>query len=500
MTISPELAHAALISAIRQSPLALLKKAISTFQPGVNYVHGAYIDAALFELDQIRLGETRRLIINMPPRHLKSQLVSVAWVAWMLGQDPSLKFLCLSYSNVLAEEFHRDCRRIMETPWYAEAFPRTRLRRSTDTKLETTRGGVRIASSVGGTLTGRGADIIIIDDPLKAEDGMSEALRSSVNEWASRTVFSRLDDKEKGAVVIVMQRLHEDDLTGKLLGKGGWRHLSLPLLFEEPLEVQTGPHTVHRWEVGEILHPERFTRRTVEEIRSDSGSMVFAAQYQQAPAPAGGLAIKRDWLGFAPPPPPEGGRIFQSWDTASSLDEKADWSVCITFFAKGPDIYILDVLRLRLEFPELLRKVAEHARRWPVREILIENASSGIQLYQALRRNPPPGLPSLIAIKPEISKRARMELNTSCIEGGHLILPQEATWLASFLSELCAFPYGRHDDQVDALSQGLEWYNSDPVRRLGPIMPVLTEREGGSYWIGDDYSGGSQGVFVPQLP
>ena len=223
----------------------------------------------------------------------------------------------------------------------------------------TTQRGFRLATSTGGTLTGRGGNIIIIDDPLKPADAHSDARRLDLKQWVSNTLLSRLDDKNTGAIVLVMQRLHIDDLAGRLMEQGGWEVLSLPAIAEVAQEVVIGPDKVHFRRVGELLHPEREPLAVLEQLKTDMGSYDFSAQYQQAPVPAGGNMIKFEWFGFFsnPLPRPETAIIVQSWDTASSTSELASYSVGITAQVdKNGTIHILDVVRGR-GFPELVREI-----------------------------------------------------------------------------------------------------------------------------------------------
>ena len=185
-------------------------------------------------------GEISRLLINQPPRSLKSICVSVAYVAWLLGHDPTRRIIVVSYSNEFAAELHRQFRMVIDAPWYRALFPGMRPAKDSGTELVTTAGGSRYATSVGGALTGRGADLIIVDDPLKAEEAMSEAARKRVIDWYGGTLVSRLNDKETGPIVVVMQRLHENDLAGHLLDQGGWQHLELPAIAVEDSVIPLG--------------------------------------------------------------------------------------------------------------------------------------------------------------------------------------------------------------------------------------------------------------------
>src|SRR5262249_45087717 len=196
---------------------------------GQTYVRSWHIDAIAYQLERIRRGEIRRLIINMPPRSLKSITASVAFPAFLLGHDPTKRIICVSYSGDLAKKHSNDFRAVLESAWYRSIFPDSRigLYKNTETEIELIKRGFRLATSVGGTLTGRGGDTIIIDDPLKPDDAYSESRRTAANQWFANTLLSRLDDKRTGAIVVVMQRVHLDDLTGYLLGQSNeWEVLS----------------------------------------------------------------------------------------------------------------------------------------------------------------------------------------------------------------------------------------------------------------------------------
>jgi hypothetical protein len=250
--------------------------------------HLEVIAAKLMEVWQ---GKIPRLIINLPPRHLKSLMASVAFPAWYLGHDPSAQILCVSYAQDLADKLARDCRTIMIGPWYRQIFA-TRLaaHRQAVQEFITTRQGYRLATSTGGVLTGRGADIIVIDDPLKPEEALSKTQRQACNEWFVHTLYSRLNDKRSGVIIIIMQRLHEDDLVGHVLAQEPWEVLSFPAIAEADevhrIETICGPQYFRRHQ-GEALHPDREPLETLEHIRRTLGPYNFAAQYQQSPSAAG---------------------------------------------------------------------------------------------------------------------------------------------------------------------------------------------------------------------
>ena len=308
-----------------------------------------HIEVIAGKLTAVREGRTRRLIINLPPRHLKSLMASIAFPAWCLGRDPTAQIFCVSYAQDLADKLARDCRAVMQSPWYRRLFP-TRLapHRQAVQEFITTRQGYRLATSTGGVLTGRGADIIIIDDPLKPEGALSEAQRQAANDWYDNTLYSRLNDKRRGAIVIVMQRLHEDDLVGHVLGQEEWDVVRFPAIAEadEVHEIDTilGPRRFTRRR-GEALHPDREPPEILDRIRRTMGEYNFAGQYQQSPAPLGGGLVKAEWFKrYRENELPERfDRIVQSWDTANKATELSDYSVCTTWGVKGKDLFLLHV-------------------------------------------------------------------------------------------------------------------------------------------------------------
>src|SRR5438876_2021643 len=295
--------------------------------PQTELARSWHLEVIAAKLTAVRQGRIQRLIINLPPRHLKSLLASIAFPAWCLGLDPSAQILCVSYAQDLADKLARDCRSIMMSPWYRRIFW-TRLAPHCQAVQEfiTTRQGYRLATSTGGVLTGRGADIILIDDPLKPEEALSEAQRQACNEWYDHTLYSHLNDKRYGAIVIITQRLHEDDLVGHVFVQEPWEVLSFPAIPEadETHEIDTiwGPRCFARRQ-GEALHPDREPLNVLGRIRRTIGEYNFAGQYQQSPAPLGGGMIKAEWFKrYREDERPERfDRIVQSWDTANKATE-----------------------------------------------------------------------------------------------------------------------------------------------------------------------------------
>ena len=436
--------------------------------PGQRYRHSWHIEAIAWHLQQCRERTIRRLIITMPPRSLKSICASVALPAYALGHDPTERIVCVSYAQDLTLKHARDARAVLESAWYRTLFPRTRLdpRKNTEAEVATTVKGYRLGTSVGGTLTGRGGSLIIIDDPMKPCEALSASRRRAVHEWYDTTLVSRLDDKTSDVIILVMQRLHVDDLVGHVLDRDDWTHLDLPAIAERPYAVPIGPDEVHHRAVGDVLHPEREPLVELERLRTAMGSQAFAAQYQQAPVPAEGHLIRRAWLrryGVPLVHRPDD-LIVQSWDTASKSEEIHDFSVCTTWLLRGRESYLLEVFRERLEYPELRRAVLRLARAHEPEAVLIEDKGSGTHLIQDLRRS---GELWPIARSPEGDKVMRLHAQSVRFEAGEVVLPERAPWLDDFLAELLAFPAGRHDDQVDSLTQALAWAVE---RWQGPCM------------------------------
>ncbi|MDH3581688.1 MAG: phage terminase large subunit [Hyphomicrobiales bacterium] len=446
-------------AALRRDLGTFIAKVFQTVSPGDRYLHNWRIDAVAHSLLQVHGGFERRLIITQPPRSLKSICTSVAFVAWSLGHDPSKRFACVSYSNELAATFARQFRSVITSSWYRSIFPNVRLAKDTEIECATTRGGGRITVTIDGSVTGRGADVIIIDDPLKANEAQSETARRKVNEWYGTTLLSRLDEKETGAIILVMQRLHEDDLAGKLLREGEWHHLDLPAIAQEDQDILIGPGIIHHRETGDLLHPERESLAVLEEIRREMGSLAFSAQYLQRPVPAEGNLVRRDWIRFVDEVPNRGPgtQIVQSWDVASTTGGNSDWSVCTTWMIVKRQYYLVDVWRGRLEYPNLKRMLIDLAHRHKPDSILIEKAGPGLHLVQELRDNPETGVPVPFGIAPEGGKLVRMEAQCARFEAGQVYLLKDAPWLGDFMNEILAFPNSRHDDQIDSVSQFLNW-------------------------------------------
>lgn len=416
-----------------------------------------YLDAICHLLEEAKAGNCRRAVITVPPRHLKSVTTSVAFVAWLLGHDPSAKIMVASYSEDLARDHARLCRTLMESRWYQRLFPATRIsdRGNRTLELITTRGGVRKAVSVGGSITGFGADYIIVDDCMKADDVRSATQRETVKGWFENTLLTRLNDKSAGRIISIQQRLHEDDLPAYLLEKG-YAHLNLPAIAEKDEDIAIGSGRWHRRRVGDVLNAKREDRALLDRLRRELSPPVFSAQYQQDPVAPEGNLLRLEWFGSYDECPDRDWflKVVQSWDTGMTSAPTSDFSACTTWGFRDNKWYLLNVHRERLDYPDLKRAVILLWHKWQADRVLIEDAGSGKSLYQELKVQGP-FVPHMCSVRDD--KEERLIGCLGEIESRLFLLPGEAPWLDAFRSELKAFPSGRYDDQVDSMTQFISY-------------------------------------------
>jgi predicted phage terminase large subunit-like protein len=452
--------------------IAFVQRAFLELHPNVPFHWNWHLEVVCAKLVDVMTGKIKRLIITLPPRSLKSHIVSVCFPAFVLGHRPNIQLLCASYGQNLGEAFALETLQLMKSEFYREIFD-TGLEREAVADFTTTDHGGRFTTSVGGVMTGRGGNIFIIDDPLKADEAASETCRTNANNWMSTTAYSRLNNKMDDAIIIVAQRLHQDDLPGYVLARENWDVVSFPAIatHDESYIIETpfGRRTYGR-KAGEALHPEREDLASLQATQKRMGSAAFAAQYQQDPVPPEGMYVKPDWFPRYLPAmlPSSFSRIVISWDTANKVSEAADYSVGTVWGTKGDswapdgeDIFLLEVIRHKWDFWDLERNVVEVAQRYisqgPV-VTLIEDCASGVPLLQRLRRR---GY-DVEACKPEGDKQSRLYGQLAIMERGRVHLPQQAAWLPDYMDELKAFPNGRNDDQVDSTSQALRWIEQTP--------------------------------------
>ena len=365
------------------------------------------------------------------------------------------------YRQDLANEMAALTRNLMASPFFCALFGSILGGRQAVDDFGTFAGGRRLATSVGGVLTGRGADLIIIDDPQKADDALSESGRRATHTWFDNTLLSRLNNKRDGAIIIVSQRLHQDDLVGHVLEQGEWEVLALPAIAEvEECHVIESPLGRRYWKryPGDLLHASREDMQSLTATRHTIGEFSFSSQYQQNPIPLGGNIVKFDWLKYYEPgeQPAKFSTIIQSWDTANKSGELNDYSVCTTWGVIKKKYFLLDVCRKRLDYPGLKREVKRLREKYRPSKILIEDKASGTQLIQEFKSEgiyevtpyaPPPGTDKIM----------RLNAQTGPFENGSVLLPRKAPWLADYIAELTGFPGSRHADQVDSTTQALDY-------------------------------------------
>lgn len=488
------------LSLLRSDFKSFVIKVFKEVSPANEYLDNWHIDVICHELMNMFEIKQNRLIINIPPRYMKSIICSIAFPAYILGHNPKTSIIVVSYADELASDLALKCKQVIESSWYQEIFPNTKLSKNKKSTNDfgTTKGGGRYATSVGGTLTGRGGDYIIIDDPINPKGTCSDIIRNKTNSWYGSTLYTRLNNKNTGKIIVVMQRLHEDDFTGHLLNiDKSFKHIRIPSIAEEDEiwkvkdRTQNGIITFKR-KKGEPLHPKFENLEKLFEGKHTMGEFDFAGQYQQNPIPREGGTIKSHWLSYYDEDELwkkiENGEIrvnciIQSWDTASKAGKNNDYSACVTLLRDTDgNSYVLDCYRVKLETPYLIKKIAEmhdFAKEKYKHKIivLIEDHNSGTGIIQHLKEDydiyP-------VGIRPEYDKETRLTIVSPQIENGTCRFPDNNPhWWLDFERELLTFPRGRNDDQCDALSQALSY------KTLSGGGKILTARVENKY---DRYS------------
>jgi phage terminase large subunit-like protein len=464
-----------------------IQRAWPIVEPGVTFVDGWHIRAICDHLEAAYRREIRNLIINVPPRHMKSLCVSVMFPTWVWGpkEQPHERFLCASYAESLAIRDSLKCRHIIQHPWYRKLWGdvfELNSDQNQKTRFENNRTGYRLAVGVGGSSTGEGGDYILVDDPLKAQDCDSEAALNSTNEWWDGTLSTRGNDPKTLVRIVIMQRLAENDLTGHILekmkheGAEQWEVLCLPAEYEPKPYVSTIGWEDPRSDKGDLLWPERYDKQSIQELKVNLGPRHAAGQLQQRPAPAGGAIFHREWW--------ESENRFHilsqrhknayvarwlSMDTAFEKSETSAFTACVWFDLRpNYQVTVTNVVRERLEFPELLafteRQIGEADRDERLRGVIIENQASGKSLLQTLHRTlVSPLREMVIAYDPQGSKKERQQRAAVWCQKGCVLLPQPheaCPWLLDFEEELYKVPASTYQDQADAFAQGVDYLSN----------------------------------------
>lgn len=430
-------------------------------------------------LDKLARKEIRRLMVFMPPRHGKSELVSRKFPAYLLGRNPDTSIISCSYSADLASRMNRDVQRLIDSEKYSLLFPESHLfgknirstakgsflRNSDIFEIVNHRGTYR-SSGVGGGITGMGGEYIIIDDPVKnREDADSATIREKVYDWYTSTLYTRLE--KDGCILLTLTRWHEDDLAGKLLkaaqeGADQWTILELPAVCEYPPK----PYDVRQ--EGEALWKWKYDEEALEKMKVTVGSRDWAALYQQHPTPGEGGTFKREWWNYYKVLPDGLYDFVQSWDCTFKDAQSSDYVVGQVWARKGSSRYLLDQVRGRMSFTETLRAIRSLSAKWPqaIRK-LVEDKANGTAVIDVLRKE----IPGLIPVEPEGGKIVRANAVTAVAEAGNIYLPDPsiAPWVHDFVEEHAVFPNGANDDQVDAQTQANTYYNSSSFSLEGLI-------------------------------
>ena len=458
-------------------------------EPATPYIGNWHLDIMAEHLEAVHRCEINDLLINMPPRHMKSIQVAVMFPAWAWTFDPSIKWLYSSYAQSLSIRDSVKMRRLIESAWYRERWgDRFVLTSDQNQKLkfENDQTGYRMATSVGGSNTGEGGDIIVVDDPHNVEERESEVMREGVLDWWYNVMSTRVNNPKKRRRVVVMQRVHEQDLAGSLLEQGGWTHLNLPAEYEGGKCLVTG--CVFHWDKDprtaekELLWPARFGSAEVAQLKKDLGEQGAASQLQQRPAPAEGGILKRHWWKYwchpgqedSLPPVrmklPDGSykeikaiplpyvfdKQAQSWDMTFKDLSANDYVVGEQWGRRGPDAFCLDQVRGQMDFSTTLEAVRSLNRTWTLpSEKVIEDAANGPAVLSVLKQEIP-GLRAQPVGK--AGKEARAAAYSHLVSAGNCYLPHPAIapWVNGFIDECATFPNASHDDQVDTWSQAMD--------------------------------------------
>lgn len=442
---------------LRQNFQVFAGEVFHLLNPSQHFKNNWHLAAIARAVEKAMQRKIKRLIINLPPRHLKSTIASVALPAFILGHDPSARILCVHYGDELATHLSNWTRSVMEAPWYRSTFPGTKIDKGKQTEemINTTKGGYRFARPIFGPMTGFGARYIICDDPSKAVDVHSPAMREKV--WIAFTegVLTRLDDPKNDVVIVVTQRLHEDDLVARLRAVGGWAELVIPAETDIDREYDIGEGKTHIFEAGSVLDPNRMSKADLDQRRKELGSAGYAAQYLQSPIAGGGTVF--DWKWFKPyfyvdAISLDYDFLFHSYDVASSLGPNSSYSVCTSWGVVGDDFYLIGVMRERISMPDLVKKALYLYEKDKPDLVLVETAGIGSALFQTLREK---FGRRIQAVSPDNDKVTRAEAVSPLIEAGHVYVRPDAAYSEVFRNEVIAFPNSKYDDQVDSMTQML---------------------------------------------
>jgi predicted phage terminase large subunit-like protein len=456
--------HSELKNLLRTDFLSFACKAHKSINGDAKLGSQKYLRLIAIHCEAFANGETKRLIVNLPPGHGKTFMCSVALSAWILAKNSAAKLLLVSYGETLAKDIAFKIRKILKSKWYRQTC-RTRLAKDRTAVMDfaTTAGGGVYATSIAGGVTGRRANYIIIDDPLEIKDHAHEQQIARVNDLVDSEISSRLDNPKEGGILLVQHRLNENDLSGHLQKQGGWKRLVLPLVAERRQTYHLGDDVWHRRK-GELLRPDAFTLKTVKRWRSHTPPPGFDALYQQKVGGLRAVRIKREYFQTFPRGAKPNAPVVMSIDTALKRGDTNSWSV-IQVWAYAEQFWLLDQWRDRVLYPDLRSACERLIRKFRPSVVLIEESAQGFALISNIK--PAKGM-TIVPIKPVESKFERLRQHMRVIRSGRILLPEGAAWVGEFIEEHVQFPNADHDDQVDATTQFLSWAASNPPPQIRP--------------------------------
>ena len=483
-------------------------------EPGAVFMGGYHLDAVAAHLQACAEGDISKLLINIPPRTGKSTLVSVLYPAWLWTRDATERMLFASYALDLSRRDSMRNRRIIKTKWYTDRWPHVVLSEDLDTKttFENTETGIRQTTSCGGVTTGLGGTHLVLDDPNAAQQAESHQVRETTLNWFRESWSTRLNPG-RGVQIVIMQRLHQGDVSGYCLEEGGWEHLCLPMEYEGSKKATSIGWTDPRTEPGEVLWKERFGSKRgaqeLKELKRTLGSVGVAGQLQQRPVPRGGSTFKASWLrywydpdlGIPDPvmyvkpdntmvesqqkvmPRHDPNTAVSSWDLAFKGGERNDFVAGQTWVSgikeDRANRYLIAQEHGHFDFVETIQAIRRLNGTHPPAVTLIEEKANGAAVITSIKTE----MPAVVAVNPEGGKESRASGVAPMFEAGNVWLPhpKQFPWVQKFIDELCAFPRGNNDDMVDACTQALIRMKSRHTEELD-MAPSINAGARSSPW------------------
>lgn len=428
-----------------------VKMAWHVVEPGSTFRDNWHIRIICEALEKVSRGEIRKLLVNIPPGSMKSLLVCVFWPTWEWLRNPTKRWMFSSFDGSLTVRDAGKALALIGSDWFRERWHEYSVPKdSAKGHYTNDLGGWRFATSVNGKTTGHHPDVVVVDDPTKPKEATLDNLKK-VQDWWKDTIISRGRDQETVCRVVIMQRLHEEDLAGYLpTHEDGWTVLSFPMEYEPARACVEDPRT----EAGELFWPSRYSLKVVASLKKDLGPRVWASQYQQWPSPDAGLIFKRPWfMKRWNEVPSYWDDACQSWDLAFKGNDGSDYVVCTVWIKWRNEFYLVDRFRERIGFVGACQAIVDMKAKWPrITKILVEDKANGPAAQDQLRKK----VPGIVMVNPRGDKLARASAIAPYFEAENVLLPPDAWWVSDYIEEMATFPTGANDDQVDTTSQALD--------------------------------------------